>query len=186
MGKPGPKRTRLASLNGAAGAESADLDAAAFDPSEPELSFARQSSGARRKSLGQFFTPPAIAELMCDWALAGEPRNLLDPAVGPGVLVRAAPELDPVLRDAVGYFGLAVERAIGRSVSAIVQYQVGTPMLRGFGHRELDWPASNLLVGAAGTWGDSWRWNASFQEDVPADTPAIDFTLALSVSRRWR
>jgi hypothetical protein len=102
------------------------------------------------------------------------------------VAVRAAPELNPVLRDASAFFGVAIERSLGRSVAAIVQYQLSTPMLRGFGHRELDWPSSNLVVGAAGRWGDAWSWDASFQEDLPADTPAIDFTLGLRVSRRWR
>jgi hypothetical protein len=106
-------------------------------------------------------------------------------AMAGAVAVRAEPELDSVLRDASALFGVAVERSIGRSFAAIVQYQLATPMLRGFGHRELDWPSSNLVVGAAGRWGDSWSWNASFQEDLPADTPAIDFTLGLWVSRRW-
>ena len=82
--------------------------------------------------------------------------------------------------------GFAVERSLGRSVAAILQYQLSWPMLEGFGHRELDWPSSNLVVGAAGRWGEAWRWDASFQEDLPADTPAIDFTLGLRVSRRWR
>lgn len=100
--------------------------------------------------------------------------------------VRASPELDPVLRDVSGFGGFAVERSLGRSVAAILQYQLAWPMLEGFGHRELDWPSSNLVVGVAGRWGEAWRWDASFQEDLPADTPAIDFTLGLRVSRRWR
>jgi hypothetical protein len=105
--------------------------------------------------------------------------------VGAG-LVRAPPELDAVLRDANGFLGIAVERTLGSSVSAVVQYQLATPMLMGFEHRELDWPSSNLVLGAAGRWGEDWSWDASFQEDLPADTPAIDFTLGLRVSRRWR
>jgi hypothetical protein len=103
-----------------------------------------------------------------------------------GVLVRADARLDPVLRDAIGLFGVALERSLGRGVAAVVQYQLSTPMLRGFGHREVDWPSSNLVVGAAGRWGETWRWNASFHEDVPADTPSVDFTLSVSASRRWR
>jgi hypothetical protein len=105
--------------------------------------------------------------------------------VGAG-LVRASPALDPVLRNASGFLGMAVERALSGSVSAVVQYQLATPLLSGFGHRELDWPSSNLVLGAAGRWGEGWSWDASFQEDIPADTPAIDFTLGLRVSRRWR
>jgi hypothetical protein len=107
-------------------------------------------------------------------------------AMAGAVVVRAAPELEPVLRDASALFGVAVERSLGRSLAAVVQYQLATPMLRGFGHRELDWPSSNLIVGAAGRFGEAWSWDASFQEDLPADTPAIDFTMGIRVSRRWR
>jgi hypothetical protein len=101
-------------------------------------------------------------------------------------MVRASPELDPVLRDVTTFFGVAAERALGESLAALVQYQLASPVLAGFEHRELDWPASNLLLGVAGRWGEAWSWDASFQEDVPADTPAIDFTLGFRVSRRWR
>lgn len=101
-------------------------------------------------------------------------------------MVRASPQLDPVLRDVSTFLGLAVERALGQNVAALVQYQLASPVLRGFEHRELDWPASNLVLGLAGRWGEAWSWDASFQEDLPADTPAIDFTVGVRVSRRWR
>jgi hypothetical protein len=102
------------------------------------------------------------------------------------VAVRAAPELDPVLRDMSTFFGLAVERSLGRNIGAVAQYQIASPMLRGFDHRELDAPSSNLVLGLAGSWGEAWSWDMSFQEDLPADTPAIDFTLGLRLSRRSR
>ncbi len=56
----------------------------------PERLFYSRTSVAQRKALGQFFTPPAIAEELCRWATALRPRTLLDPAVGAGVLVRTA------------------------------------------------------------------------------------------------
>ena len=99
---------------------------------------------------------------------------------------RATPELAPVLRNGSASLALAAERSLGASVAAVVQVQVSTPLLEGFDHRELDRPASNLVVGLAGRLGEDWSWDASFQEDLPADTPAIDFTLGLRVSRRWR
>lgn len=105
--------------------------------------------------------------------------------LGAGI-VRTSPELEPILRDWSAYLGVAAERSLGSSVSAVAQYQVASPLLRGFDHRELDWPASNLVLGLAGRWGEGWTWDASFQEDLPADTPAIDFTLSLRVSRTWR
>jgi len=100
--------------------------------------------------------------------------------------VRASPELDGVLRSWSGFFGVAVERSLGAHVAAVAQVQLASPLLAGFDHRELDWPASNLVLGLAGAWREGWSWDASFQEDVPADTPAIDFTLSVRVSRRWR
>jgi hypothetical protein len=100
--------------------------------------------------------------------------------------VRAAPELAPILRGGSAFLVLAAERSLGSSMAAVVQYQVSTPLLRGFDHRELDWPASNLVVGVAGRMGTAWSWDVSFQEDLPADTPAIDFTVGLRVSRTWR
>jgi hypothetical protein len=101
-------------------------------------------------------------------------------------LVRASPELDAVLRDWSGLLGLGLERSLGARLSAVAQFQFATPLLSGFDHRELDWPANNLVFGLAGRFGEDWNWDASFQEDVPADTPAVDFTLSLRVSRAWR
>jgi len=99
---------------------------------------------------------------------------------------RTAPELAPILRSGSGFFALALERSLGSGVAAVVQYQVSTPLLDGFDHRELDWPASNFVVGLAGRFGEAWSWDASFQEDLPSDTPAIDFTVGVRISRTWQ
>lgn len=101
-------------------------------------------------------------------------------------VARPSPEFEPIFRHWGASFGVAAERSLGSNVAAIAQYQIASPVLRGFDHRELDWPASNLVLGLAGRWGEGWTWDASFQEDVPADTPAIDFTVSLRVSRAWR
>jgi hypothetical protein len=98
--------------------------------------------------------------------------------------VRASPELAPILSGMSTFFTLAVERSFG-GVSAVVQYQVQSAVMDSFDHRELDSFASNLVLGASGRVGERWRWDASFQEDVPADTPAVDFTLGLRISRSW-
>lgn len=99
---------------------------------------------------------------------------------------RASRQLEPVLRDGVVHFSIALERSFGSSVAGVLQYQVSTPLLQGFRHRELDGVASNLVVGLAGRVGQRWRWDVGFQEDVPADTPAIDFTLGVRLSRSWK
>ncbi len=44
-----------------------------------------------RKQRGAFFTPPAIAEFLASWAIAGRPHaRVLDPTCGEGVFLRAA------------------------------------------------------------------------------------------------
>ena len=84
------------------------------------------------------------------------------------------------------YHGMiAGERQLAEGLSAVVQYQVSSPVLRAFSERELDGPSANLAFGVVGRVGDRWRWDLSFQEDLPADTPAADFTLGLKLSRSW-
>ena len=94
-------------------------------------------------------------------------------------------ELDPVLRGASAFLTLGVERSLGSRLSALAQFQTQSAQLRSFGHRELDRAPTNLLLGLAGRVGDAWRWDASFQEDVPADTPAVDFTLTFRLQRAF-
>jgi hypothetical protein len=98
---------------------------------------------------------------------------------------RASAELEPILRAGSAFLSVAVERSFGSGLAGVLQYQISSPLLRGFGHRELDWPPSNVLIGLAGRWGERWSWDVGFQEDIPADTPAIDFTLGARVSRAW-
>jgi len=100
--------------------------------------------------------------------------------------VRAAQPIRPALRDKSIFFTLAVERSLGSRVAAIFQYQFMSPTLQGFDDRELDWPLSNIIFGVAGRWNDRWSWDVSFQEDMPADAPAVDFTLGARISHRWR
>ncbi len=51
--------------------------------------FIRETNRARRKKLGQFFTPENIAQWMASWVLQNEPKNVLDPALGLGALSAA-------------------------------------------------------------------------------------------------
>ena len=99
---------------------------------------------------------------------------------------RTSPELTTIVRAASFSFSVALERSFGSALAGVFQYQIAPPVLRGFGHRELDGVASNVVFGLAGRWGEGWSWDVGFQEDVPADTPAIDFTLGVRVSRSWQ
>lgn len=98
--------------------------------------------------------------------------------------LRASQELAPILRSGSTHAVLAVERSLG-TISIVAQYQIQSAALDTFEHRELDRAPTNLVLGLSGRFGTSWRWDASFQEDLPADTPAIDFTVGLRVSRTW-
>jgi hypothetical protein len=99
--------------------------------------------------------------------------------------VRAASAIGPMLADRSVFFSFALERSLGARVAALFQYQLSTPALEGYDNRELDWPLSDVIFGFAGAFGDGWGWNFSFQEDLPADAPAIDFTVGAAISRRW-
>lgn len=99
--------------------------------------------------------------------------------------VRAARDYDGLLRSSSWFADLSLERNLAPWISALVQYTLATPRLRGFEDSDLDgWPR-NLVFGAAGALGSAWRWNVSFQEDVPPSTPSVDFTLGLGLARSF-
>lgn len=93
--------------------------------------------------------------------------------------------MEAVLRGRSAFLTLGLERSLGSRIAALAQLQLQSAQLESFDHREVDRAPTSLLVGLAGRLGESWTWDASFQEDVPADTPAVDFTVTLRVSRRW-
>ncbi len=47
-----------------------------------------------RRSKGQFFTPPAVAEFMCRWLASGKPAAIYDPAFGLGAFHKASTAVD--------------------------------------------------------------------------------------------
>ncbi len=46
------------------------------------------TSAQHRQTYGQFFTPPALAKLMVQWAIQPQPQLILDPAFGLGIFYR--------------------------------------------------------------------------------------------------
>lgn len=102
-----------------------------------------------------------------------------------GATVRASQAAADILDSSSRFVTMALERSLGGSVAAIVQFQAQSAVLRSFEHRELDRAPTNLVFGLAGRFGDTWHWDASFQEDIPSDTPAVDFTVGLRVGRTW-
>jgi hypothetical protein len=102
-----------------------------------------------------------------------------------GTTVRAASAMGGALHSSGWFLSTGAERRLGSWISALVQYHVATPVMRGIGDSEVDgWPA-NLVFGLAGSLGESWRWDVSFQEDIPPGSPAVDFTLGVALSRTW-
>jgi len=91
--------------------------------------------------------------------------------------------LEAFTRGAHATLHLGVERSLGDSWSVLAQLQGSTPFLEDVGHPELDRFPINLGVGFAGRTESGWRWQAAFTEDVRANSPGVDLTLDLHLSR---
>ncbi len=91
MGRAGKKLSRL----GLQAGQSSTLLPDSFDVEDPEASYAACVPLAHRKRYAQFFTPEPIARLMAEWISEINPSNVLDPACGPGILLRVMCELIP-------------------------------------------------------------------------------------------
>lgn len=57
-----------------------------------EERYSQAATANHRKAFGQFFTPPRVAAMMADWVADVNPRTIIDPCLGTGVLTRAALE----------------------------------------------------------------------------------------------
>jgi adenine-specific DNA-methyltransferase len=97
MGRPGRKAVRLAydgpsllELSEGSRNQKTSPEEWSWDSRAPEDIYAARVDIAHRRRFGQFFTPPKIAAIMADWTCETNPRTLLDPAVGMGILVRTA------------------------------------------------------------------------------------------------
>lgn len=74
------------------------------DPAAVGEAILHRRSRAARRSLGQFWTPEPIAELMVRWALSDRPGRFLDPAAGPLTFLAAADRVfGPGLASCVAY-----------------------------------------------------------------------------------
>lgn len=106
-----------------------------------------------------------------------------------GMLGASYHRVDPALGDVLnsgGWFAtLGAERSLGSSLAALVQLGTQSAALRDFGEREIDWPSTNIVLGMAGALGENWRWQLFLQEDLPADTPAVDFTFGVGIRKVW-
>jgi hypothetical protein len=51
----------------------------------------------KSRDLGQVPTPTAVADLMAEWVMSAQPKEVLDPAAGLGALLAACGRLDPTV-----------------------------------------------------------------------------------------
>ena len=93
--------------------------------------------------------------------------------------------LAPIMREGAWFGSFALERQLGDRVSLLGQFFGGTRYAAGFGFRELDRYPLNLTFGAAGRLGQAWTWQIGFTEDVPPNSPSVDFTLDIALARTW-
>ena len=60
-----------------------------------DQAFLARADRGRRKALGQFLTPRPIAALMAEWIAGHDPKSVLDPAVGTGILLQEMARVRP-------------------------------------------------------------------------------------------
>ncbi len=103
---------------------------------------------------------------------------------GVGATTISPPErLKPFMKASAWFGHISGERRVG-PVAAQIQIQGGSPYLQGLGNRELDRSPINLAVGVSGGLRD-WTWQAAFVEDIRPNSPSVDFTLDLRLSRAF-
>ncbi|TDY35338.1 N-6 DNA methylase [Janthinobacterium sp. 75] len=90
MARAGEKKNRLAKISDFG---NVDIEWDFHSQISPETSYIDGVTEARRQHFAQFFTPAPIAKMMAEWVASIHPKNILEPSVGTGILVRAISEL---------------------------------------------------------------------------------------------
>lgn len=90
MARAGEKKIRLAKISDF---ENVDIEWESNSLASPEASYVEGVTEGRRQHFAQFFTPSPIAKMMAKWVAGVQPKHILEPSVGTGVLVRAIGEL---------------------------------------------------------------------------------------------
>lgn len=86
MARAGEKKIRLAKISDF---ENVNIDWNINSRATPETLYIGGVTESRRQHFAQFFTPAPIAKMMAKWVAGVQPKNMLEPSVGTGVLVRA-------------------------------------------------------------------------------------------------
>ncbi|MCT2538576.1 Eco57I restriction-modification methylase domain-containing protein [Sedimentimonas flavescens] len=96
---------------------SLDEDSESGGQTSPERAYLQASTKAHRRRFAQVLTPPDCAAAMADWVGGRDPKTLLDPAFGTGILARAVVARLPRIA-VTGYELDAQIAAAGRSACA--------------------------------------------------------------------
>lgn len=103
LGRAGTKEQRLGNDENLVRKETVlDFISGAEDAEAIDLAYSQSVPKEHRRRFAQFFTPKSSAALMAEWVTQNAPNELLDPALGTGILARAVNERVPGVR-IIGY-----------------------------------------------------------------------------------
>jgi hypothetical protein len=108
-------------------------------------------------------------------------RRHLHLAAG-AVRLDAPARLRPLMRPAAVLGTIGIEHTHSERLALLAQFTGSTAYTRATDFSDLTRPAVNFALGAQGRLG-GWQWQVSFAEDLPANSPAVDFTLDVQLAR---
>lgn len=93
--------------------------------------------------------------------------------------------LEPVSDRTGTFFHTSLEWPVRPGLSFLGQFSGTSRYVKGFGVGELDRLPLTLGLGLAGDRGDGWDWELGFVEDLPANSPSVDFTVHFGLARTF-
>lgn len=93
--------------------------------------------------------------------------------------------IEPIASTAAAYLSVGVEGRIRPGFSMVGQMTGSSAYVSGFEDGELDRFPSTLVLGFTGRTEGDWEWQVSFAEDLPPDSPSVDFTVDLQLGRTF-
>lgn len=95
------------------------------------------------------------------------------------------PALEAVTQDIGVFFHAGLEREIRSGLAFVGQFGGTSRYVEGFDRGELGRIPLTLALGLAGQREDGWTWQVGFVEDVPPNSPSVDFTVHVEVGRNF-
>lgn len=98
-----------------------------------------------------------------------------------GTTLNAPSSLDPIVSGSAAFYTLALEGRLTPGLALVGQFAGASRYVGGFEDGELDRMANTLALGFRG--GEEWAWQFGFAEDVPPNSPSVDFTVHVQIGR---